>query len=84
MMGKQIRKLLLSLSILAFVGAWTGVAIVYAGDYSVTAFTIAVTIAAFATEALIWALAFIAGWSVFANRKAVWARFFGRKPEVTS
>lgn len=83
-MGKQIRKLVLSLAVLAFLAAWAGVVVVYAGEQGVAAFTVAVTIAAFATEALIWALAFIAGWSVFANRKAIWARLTGRKAESAS
>lgn len=78
-MGKQIRKLLLSLAVLAFLASWTGVVIAYLNDAGVGAFTLAVTIAAFATEALIWALAFIAGWSVFANRRAVWARLTGKR-----
>lgn len=77
-MGKTLRKFILGLAVLACLGAWAGVAVAYLNDASVAQFAVAVTIAALATEALIWALAFITGWTVFANRKAVWARLTGK------
>lgn len=80
-MGKTLRKLALGLAVLVFGASWAGVAIAYLNDASVTEFTVAVTIAAIATEVLIWALAFIAGWSAFANRRALWRRITG-KPQA--
>ncbi|MBR9824227.1 MAG: hypothetical protein GYB36_00300 [Alphaproteobacteria bacterium] len=78
-MGKQIRKLVLSLVVLICVGAWINVVVTVTSTDDLAARTIAATIAALATEALIWALAMIAGWSIFANRKAFWARLTGKR-----
>lgn len=80
-MGKTLRKFALVLAVLVFSASWAGVAIAYLNDATVAEFTLAVTVAAIATEVLIWALAFIAGWSVFANRRALWGRLTG-KPQT--
>ena len=68
---------------MAFLAAWTGVFVVHSMTDDVTAFTIAVTIAAFATEALIWVAAFIGGWTIFANRKAFWTKMTGSSKAET-
>ncbi|WP_300527326.1 hypothetical protein [Maricaulis sp.] len=78
-MGKQVRKLVLSLAVLVCIGAWAGVVATFQTTDDIATKTIALTIAALATEGLIWALAIIGGWSMFANRKALFARLFGRK-----
>jgi Na+/phosphate symporter len=77
-MGKSLRKFVASLAVLGFVAAWAGVLITWMSTDSIAAITLAVTIAAFATEALIWAGVFIFGWTMFANRKAFWSRISGR------
>lgn len=81
-MGRQMRKLILSLAVLVCAAAWIGVVVTFMSTDDVTVITIAVTVAALASEALIWALALIAGWSIFANRKAFLARLFGRRTQV--
>jgi hypothetical protein len=73
-----IRKAALVLAFAAFGAAWASVIVTYFVTDSTTAFVIAVTIAALATEALFWILAIIGGWAVFANRKKLWNRFFGQ------
>lgn len=73
-----LRKLVLGLAGVAFLAAWVGVVITYLSTDSIAAFTIAVTIAALATEALFWSLAVIGGWTVFANRKRLWRRLTGQ------
>lgn len=78
-MGKHARKLILGLVILICAGAWINLAVTFTSTDDLAARTIAATIAALATEALIWALAMIAGWSIFANRKAFWARITGKR-----
>jgi ABC-type maltose transport system permease subunit len=82
-MGPTARKLIITLALLAFIATWVGVVITHMSTDSVTAFTIAVTIAALATEALFWVAAVIGGWTIFANRKALWNRLTGRnKPDT--
>ena len=81
-MGKSLRRLGLLLAVLVCLAAWGGVLAAYLADVGVAGFTIALTIAAFATEALIWALAILGGWTVFANRRAFLARLTGRKEEA--
>ncbi|WP_421785586.1 hypothetical protein [Hyphobacterium sp.] len=81
-MTKLIRKAALVVAFLAFGGAWTGVVITYFSTDSIVAFTIAVTIAALATEVLVWALAIIGGWTLFANRQRLWNRITGQQGEV--
>jgi len=82
-MGKQLRKLILGLAVLAFVSAWISAVATFIATDDVAPITISVTLAAFATEALIWALAILAGWSVFANRKTLFARLTGRKSAIS-
>jgi hypothetical protein len=77
-MTKLIRQLGLAMAILFFAAAWAGVIITYFSTDSITAFTIAVTAAALATESLIWALAIIGGWTLFANRRKFWQKLTGR------
>jgi hypothetical protein len=77
-MKKTIRRLVLALAGLVCLAAWGGVAWAYFAGVGVAGFTLAVTIAAVATEAFIWALALVAGWSIFANRKKLWAKITGR------
>ncbi|WP_300544493.1 hypothetical protein [Maricaulis sp.] len=77
-MGTTLRKLMISLAVAAFAGAWMGVAITWLSTEGIGAFTVAVTIAALATEVLIWVLAIAGGWTVFANRKRLWSRLTGR------
>ncbi|WP_421792686.1 hypothetical protein [Hyphobacterium sp.] len=77
-MTSFIRKLVLVLAGLATVGAWAGVVITYMSTDSIAAFTVAVTIAAIATEVLFWSLAVIGGWTAFANRKRLWRRLTGQ------
>lgn len=77
-MSGLIRRLIIGGSVVMFVFAWLGVAVVHVSMDSTTAFVVAVTIAALATEALFWILAIIGGWAVFANRQKLWNRFFGQ------
>lgn len=77
-MPGHIRKVVLVLAFATFGAAWTGVIVTYFVSDSTTAFVVAVTIAALATEALFWILAIIGGWAVFANRQKLWNRFFGQ------
>ncbi|WP_420431044.1 hypothetical protein [Hyphobacterium sp.] len=81
-MTKLIRQAALFLAILAFTGAWIGVVVTYFSTDSIAAFTVAVTIAALATEALIWALAIVGGWTLFANRQRLWNRIAGQKGDI--
>lgn len=82
-MNPLIRRSLLVMMAFAVTAAWAGVVVTYLTTESVAAFTIALTIAAIATEVLVWLLAIIGGWSLFANRKRLWNRFFGaRRKEV--
>ncbi|MEE2525441.1 hypothetical protein V0U79_03610 [Hyphobacterium sp. HN65] len=76
-MTKLIRQLGLAMSVLFFVAAWAGVIITYFSTDSIAAFTVAVTVAALATEILVWALAIIGGWTLFANRRKLWDRLTG-------
>lgn len=76
-MTRLIRKAVLVLAAIVFAGAWAGVVVTYVSTDSITAFTIAVTIAALATEGLVWALALIGGWTLFANRRKFWQKLTG-------
>lgn len=76
-MTKFIRQLGLAMAILFFAAAWAGVVLTYFSTDSIAAFTIAVTVAALATEALLWALAIIGGWTLFANRRKLWQKLTG-------
>jgi ABC-type maltose transport system permease subunit len=83
MMGSTARKLIIAIALFAFIAAWVGVVITYMSTDSVASFTIAVTIAALATEALFWVAAVIGGWTIFANRKALWKRLTGQSKHKT-
>lgn len=76
-MGQFLRKTIAGLVVIAFVAAWAGVIITWMSTDSIPAFTLAVTIAAFATEALIWAGVLVFGWTMFANRRAFWSKIQG-------
>ena len=80
-MGKFIRKLVLTLVVLAFLAAWAGVVVTYFTTDGIAAFTVAVTIAAIATEALFWIGAVVGGWTLLASRRAFFARLAGKKAE---
>jgi ABC-type maltose transport system permease subunit len=81
-MTPLIRKIVLLAAVLAFGAAWTGVVIAYFLTDSIAVFTVAVTFAALASEALIWALAIIGGWTLFANRRRFWKRLTGGSGEA--
>lgn len=81
-MTGTIRKGVLVLAILAFAAGWTGVVFTYFATDSIAAFTVAVTVAALATEGLVWALAIVGGWTLFANRQRLWNRLFGGAGET--
>ena len=81
-MGPVIRRFALIAFFLVLLTAWAGAAAAYFLSDSVAVFTIALTIAALATEAFIWCLALIGGWSIFANRKRLWRRLTGRGAET--
>ena len=73
-MASLTKRLILGGSIVLFTLAWLGVLTVFVSTDSLAAFTVAVTIAALATEALIWVLAILGGWTIFSNRKKIWRR----------
>tara|TARA_R110000868_G_scaffold120773_4_gene320628 strand:- start:4703 stop:4963 length:261 start_codon:yes stop_codon:yes gene_type:complete len=77
-----MRKFIIVIAFLVVAGAWAGVVIAKLTSDSLAIFTAAVTVAALATEAFVWIAAIIGGWSIFANRKAVWDRVRGRKPDA--
>lgn len=78
-MSGLVRRLIIGGSVVMFVLAWLGVAVVHVTTDSTAVFVVAVTIAALATEALFWILAIFGGWAVFANRKKLWNRVFGQQ-----
>ncbi|WP_339741522.1 hypothetical protein [uncultured Maricaulis sp.] len=81
-MGVSMRKIVIGIALLFVIGAWAGVVIAKLTTDSLAVFTLAVTAAALATEALIWVAAILGGWSIFANRRAIWDRLRGRKPDA--
>ncbi|SDM86077.1 hypothetical protein [Maricaulis salignorans] len=80
-MGPVLRKFTIGIALVCFIGAWAGVVIAKLTTDSLAIFTLAVTAAALATEALIWVAAILGGWSIFANRRAIWDRMRGRKSD---
>lgn len=80
-MGKTLRKFIALVAGLAFLAAWAGTIITYLSTDSIAAFTIALTIAALATEILIWVAAILGGWTMFANRRALWQRLTGQRKQ---
>lgn len=54
-----------------FVAAWSGVAVGYALHVSVVTWTVLVTIAAFASEGLVWCLAAMLGLGVLEARRSI-------------
>ncbi len=82
----KARWIVLTAAIALAVAAWAAVAVAYFFfDPSITVWTILVTIAAFATEGVLWVGAAVLGWSFLAGRRAKLAalkqRFFGGKEQ---
>lgn len=77
MENKVLRRTIMTLAFLIFVLAWVGVVAAKFLTDSLAVFTAAVTAAAFATEGLIWVLAIIGGWAIFARRRHFWKRMSG-------
>lgn len=79
MSGKWMRRGLFGLALAVCIGCWAftfGSLIVF-GHPGVAKWTAMVTVSAIATEATIWVGAFTLGWSMFANRRRLWARITG-------
>lgn len=81
----KARWIVLTAAIAIAVAAWAAVAVAYFFfDPSITLWTILVTVAAFATEGVLWVGAAVLGWSFLAGRRAKLAalkrRFFAAKP----
>lgn len=80
MQGKWFRRGLFGAALTACVGCWlyTFGSLLIFGHPGVAKWTAMVTVSAVATEATIWVGAFTLGWSVFANRRRLWARITGK------
>lgn len=77
MNNSALRRCIMGLAFLVFVLAWAGVVFAKLFSDSIAVFTAAVTAAAFATEGLIWVLAIIGGWAMFASRRNIWRKMRG-------
>lgn len=69
---KKLRWIVVGVAAVVCVGAWVSMAIGYFVRVSVPAWVAIVTVAAFATEALIWAIAFAMGLKLVEARKKIW------------
>jgi len=77
MNNRALRRGMMGLAFLVFVLAWAGVVAAKLFSESLAVLTAAVTAAAFATEGLIWVLAIIGGWAMFASRRNIWRKMRG-------
>ncbi len=77
MENKVLRRTIIAVAFGLFVLAWVGVGAAKVLSDSLAVFTAAVTAAAFATEGLIWVLAIVGGWAIFARRRNFWRRITG-------
>jgi hypothetical protein len=80
MQAKWIRRGLFGVALAVAVAcwAWTFGSLALFGHPGVAKWTAMVTVSALATEVTIWVGAFALGWSMFANRRRLWARITGR------
>lgn len=81
MNGKLIRRTLFGLALVVCVAcwAWTFGTLILFGHPGAARWTAMVTIAAIATEAMVWVGAFTLGWSAFSSRRRWWTRLMGRR-----
>lgn len=78
--GKWIRRGAFGLALAVCVACWvwTFGSLALFGHPGVAQWTAMVTVSAIATEVMIWIGAFTVGWSVFANRRRLWAGLTAR------
>ncbi|MFN3462666.1 MAG: hypothetical protein ACK4X1_01190 [Terricaulis sp.] len=80
--------IILAIAGLIAIGAWAAVAVTYFFfDPTFVVWTAVVTVAAFATEGLLWVAAGVFGWGFLAKRRAALARFrdrfFGKHQRIS-
>jgi len=76
---KSVRLLAFAAVCSLCVAAWLAVAAAWAFfEPTVAAWTVLVTIAAIATEAVFWVGGVLLGWTAFANRARIWRAVTGR------
>lgn len=79
----KLRILALAIGAAAVLAAWAGVGAAYFLDAPRAVFVVAVVIAAFATEGMIWLSALVLGWTAFTKRHWLMGRIFKRpQPQV--
>ncbi|GJL90947.1 hypothetical protein [Hyphococcus sp.] len=71
------RKAIITLAFIVCLAAWGGFVAAKLLSDSLAVVTAALTVAAFATEGLIWVLAIVGGWALFANRLTAWRKMRG-------
>ncbi len=74
----SIKKIIALVAVLVCISAWTAFGVGMFLDVSTTMKTVLLTVAAFATEGLIWAMAFVLGLTVFEARQKIWRFLTGR------
>lgn len=84
----KARWIILTMAIVIALGAWAAVAITYFFfDPTIVVWTAVVTVAAFATEGLLWVAAGVFGWGFLAKRRAALGRlrdrFFGKRQQTS-
>lgn len=74
----SFKKIIAIVAVLACISAWTAFGVGVFLDVGTTMKTVLLTIAALATEALIWAMALVLGLTVFEARRKIWRFLTGR------
>jgi len=84
----KARWIILAIAGLIAIGAWAAVAVTYFFfEPTIVVWTAVVTVAAFATEGLLWVAAGVFGWGFLAKRRAALGRFrdrfFGKRQQIS-
>jgi hypothetical protein len=83
----KLRWIILAVAGAILIAAWTAVAIAYFNRPSTAIWVAVVTVAAFATEGVLWVAAGVFGWGFLAKRREALGRLrdrvFGKRNQIT-